>query len=353
MKILIVSDAWLPQVNGVVRTLQATRHELEKAGHTVSIIGPDSTRWTSLALPTYREIVLEFFATARLRREIGAFAPDTLHIATEGPLGWAARRLCLENGWAFTSAYHTRFPQYFAARMPWGLRSAASCLCYALLRWFHRPSQAVMATTPTIANDLRDHGFGRIVLWSRGVDTDLFQLWGKSFPSYESLPRPILLYVGRVSVEKNLEDYLRLHVNGSKVVVGAGPDLEKLKARYPDAIFLGPMVGEELAKAYAAADLFVFPSKSDTFGLVLLEACGAGLRIAAYPVAGPKDLLGGSEAQAFAVLDTDLQRAVDKALQLPESPQLPRRFALAQSWERATADFCSYLAPLTLKKAEK
>ncbi len=349
MKILIVSDAWLPQVNGVVRTLQSTARELEKSGHIVKIVGPDLSRWSSFAMPTYAEIVLEFFAGRRLSSIVESFAPDTIHIATEGPLGWAARSMCLRHGWSFTTAYHTRFPQYVAVRAPSFLRPVVRHLLYVVLKVFHAPSHAVMATTPTIVSDLLAHGFSNVVLWSRGVDTDFFTLWGKGFPAYDTLKKPILLYVGRVATEKNLEDFLRLQTNGSKVIVGSGPDRDKLAALYPDAHFLGRMEGEALARAYAAADLFVFPSCSDTFGLVLLEACAAGLRIAAYPVPGPKDIFDQPDAKDFVVLDVDLQRAVNLALALPESPQAPRRFALSHSWARATADFCRYLCPLTLK----
>lgn len=353
MKILIVSDAWLPQVNGVVRTLQATCRELEKMGHVVKVIGPDLTRMMTFALPTYTEIVLEFFPGPRLAKEITAFAPDSIHIATEGPLGWSARRLCLKRGWQYTTAYHTRFPQFFSARVPRFLCTLTEVIMYAVVRFFHRSSFAVMVPTVSVAQDLKAHGFHNIVVWSRGVDTALFTLGGKGFAPYQNLPRPILLYVGRVSVEKKLEDFLRLQTNGSKVIVGSGPDTEKLKAAFPDAHFLGRMEHETLAKAYAAADLFVFPSKSDTFGLVLLEACAAGLRIAAYPVAGPKDIFAEAAARDFVVLDESLQRAVDQALALPESPQAPRKFAERHSWAAATAQFCSHLSPLTPQNPEK
>ncbi|MDD3183066.1 MAG: glycosyltransferase family 1 protein [Alphaproteobacteria bacterium] len=353
MKILIVSDAWLPQVNGVVRTLQATCRELEKRGHGVKVVGPDvSSLWT-FALPSYAEIVLEFFPSARLLREIKAFAPDSLHIATEGPLGWSARRLCLKFGWAFTTAYHTRFPQYFAARAPYGFRLLTAHLAYFILRFFHCQSCAVMAATATIVADLTKHKFRNVVMWSRGVDTELFTLYGKGFAPYSKLQRPILLYVGRVSTEKNLADFLCLHTNGSKVVIGSGPDQGKLSRAFPDVHFLGRMEGEGLAKAYAAADLFVFPSKSDTFGLVLLEACAAGLRIAAYPVAGPKDIFSDPDACSFVALDDDLQLAVERALALPESPQDPRKFAERHAWGAATAQFCAHLRPLTHKKSQK
>jgi len=346
MKILIITDAWIPQVNGVVRTLQATQCELEKSGHTVQVIGPDLSRWTAFAVPTYTEIVLELFPLRRLLRAIAAFAPDSLHIATEGPLGWAARRLCLLNGWAFTTAYHSRFPEFIGARVPRILSGLAQRLAYAVLRRFHAPSAAVMVPTSSMVADLDANGFTNLVLWSRGVDTGVFTLRGKFFEPYATLKRPILLYVGRISVEKNIESFLTLFTNGTKVVVGSGPDLERLRAACPEACFLGHLQGEQLAQAYAAADVFVFPSKSDTFGLVLLEACACGLRIAAYPVSGPKDIFAGEEASGFVALDADLQKAVDRALTLSESPLAPHQFAQNHSWEASTRQFFAILCPM-------
>lgn len=353
MKILIVSDAWLPQVNGVVRTLQMTCAELEKRGHTVKVVGPDLYRWACFSLPTYSEITLEAFARRRLTREIDAFAPDSLHIATEGPLGWTTRKLCRARGWAFTTAYHTRFPQYLASRVPRFLSFLVARVAYAFLRAFHRPSSAVLVPTESIRQDLIAHGFTHVSLWTRGVDTDLFVPGDKDFPAYRGLARPVLLCVSRVSVEKNIQDFLALRTAGTKVVVGSGPDEERLKAAFPEAVFLGRLQGKALARAYAAADLFVFPSRSDTFGLVLLEACAAGLRIAAHPVAGPQDVLSGPGTASFVVLDDDLDKAVQGALALPESPEAPRAYALQHSWAAATDQFMRALCPLTLKNDEK
>jgi len=353
MRILIISDAWYPQVNGVVRTLRATQTELEKKGHTVCVLGPDLTRWATISVPTYAEISLELFSFRRLSKAIDLFKPDSLHIATEGPLGWTARWLCLLRGWTFTTAYHTRFPEYMSARAPTLLRRMAVRLSYAVLRHFHNRAACVMVPTHSMQRVLRAQGFRNVVLWSRGVDTDLFNLQGKYCAPYQTLTRPILLYVGRVSVEKNIEAFLSLQTNGTKVVVGEGPDKATLTAAYPDAVFLGKLEAARLSQAYAAADLFVFPSRSDTFGLVLLEACAAGLRIAAYAVAGPKDIFEGPEAASFVALDSDLQRAVERALALPESPQGPRHFAQQHSWAVATGQFFDNLYPLTSQKPEK
>lgn len=339
MRILIVTDAWFPQTNGVVRTLEASEKELLAAGHAVRIVGPDLTRRACFRLPFYTEIVLEFLAAPRLRKALEEFRPEAVHISTEGPLGCTMRRLCLKKGRSFTTAYHTRFPEYIAARSPRFLRGVVEGFVYDWLRRFHAPAKAVMVATKTIEKSLIAHGFWNLKAWSRGVNTDLFRPLGKEFGAYENLPRPILLYVGRVAVEKNLGAFLNLRTNGSKIVVGSGPDLKKLAAKHPQAHFLGRLESGRLARAYAAADLFVFPSKTDTFGLVLLEACASGLRVAAYPVSGPIDILGGQEAKAFAVLDEDLQKAVDKALALPDTVLLPRAFAEAHSWTASAAQF--------------
>lgn len=353
MRILIITDAWLPQTNGVVRTLQSMKQELMKAGHEVELVGPDPHRWSSLRLLTYSEITLEFFPSARLSRVMDNFRPEAIHIATEGPLGWAARRLCLERGFSFSTAYHTRFPEYLSARSPWFLRSLVERAAYAVLRRFHYSSLAVMTTTESMFETLVAHGFLRIAHWSRGVDTQLFTPEGRDAGFYSGLPRPILLYVGRVSVEKNLPAFLELKTNGTKVIVGAGPDLKRLAARHPEVRFLGRLERERLVKAYASADVFVFPSKTDTFGLVLLEACASGLRVAAYPVSGPKDVLGGEEAQAFTALDGDLQRALDRALALPDTRILPRAFAEKHSWAVSAAQFYHNLWPAAPQRAMK
>ena len=295
MKILIISDAAPPQINGVVRSLEALTRELTRLGHQVRMVTPDTSRFFTVALPFYPEIKLEFFADRRVEAIFETFVPDLIHISTEGCLGWAARRVCLRRGRAFTTAYHTRFPEYLAARVSRLFSGLIEKIAYAVLRSFHAPSRAVMVATLSIERSLRARGFQRLGLWSRGVDMSLFHPYGKELEVYEKLPEPILLYVGRVAVEKNLPDFLNLQTTGSLVVIGEGPDLPVLQARYPQVHFLGSKTGEALARSYAAADLFVFPSTTDTFGLVLLEACASGLRIAAYPAPGPLDILEGEE----------------------------------------------------------
>lgn len=331
MRILIVSDAWHPQVNGVVRTLNTTRAELEALGHAVEIVGPD--RFRTVPMPTYPEIRLAVAPGRPLARAIEAFAPEAIHIATEGPLGFAARRHCLRRGLPFTTAYHTRFPEYLRDRAPIPL-----ALSYAVVRRFHAPAQAVMVATQSIEDDLKRRGFANIRRWSRGVDTALFRPREKGFLD---LPRPISMYVGRVAVEKNIEDFLRLDLPGTKVVVGDGPQLGELRQRHPEARFLGARHGEDLARHYAAADVFVFPSRTDTFGLVLLEALAAGVPVAAYPVPGPLDVIGDSGAGA---LDEDLGRAVRAALAI--DPRTCREHALRFSWRASAEQFLGNLRPL-------
>ncbi|MDD5585372.1 MAG: glycosyltransferase family 1 protein [Alphaproteobacteria bacterium] len=351
MKILIVSDAWLPQVNGVVRTLESTASELKRMGHDVLIVGPDTSRWCAFCLPFYTEIKVELFAASRLKNILRSFQPDFIHLATEGPLGWSARRLCLRHGRPFTTSYHTRFPEYFAARVPWGTSRIVLKLIYDLLRRFHAPSGAVMVATASIEETIRKRKFHRIVRWSRGVDTDMYSPSNNRYSPFDELPRPILLYVGRVAIEKNLPAFLDLKTPGSKVVIGDGPDLPGLRRHYPDARFLGVQIGNDLARAYAAADLFVFPSLTDTFGLVLIEACASGLRLAACPAPGPIDLFACEAAQSFAVLDQNLQKAVDRALALPHNPEIPRRFAEDFSWRACTEQFYQHLqAPSPVAK---
>lgn len=349
MKILIISDAWRPQINGVVRTLETTANELAKLGHETRIVGSDTTRLLTFALPFYPEIKLEFFAHRRLARVLRGFEPDFIHIATEGPLGWAARRLCLRRTLPFTTAYHTRFPEYLAARAPRGLSGFVLKATYAVLRRFHAPASAVMVATASIEQELRSRRFRRLVRWPRGVDANLFRPYGKDLPAYSSLPRPILLYVGRVAVEKNLRAFLDVGTVGSQVVIGDGPDLALLSQEYPGVHFLGAMSGEELARHYAAADLFVFPSTTDTFGLVLLEACAAGLRIAAMPASGPSDIFADGVGESFVALDGDLGRAIASALRLPDHSDGPRAFARKLTWEACTQDFFTHLQASTPK----
>jgi glycosyltransferase involved in cell wall biosynthesis len=343
VKILIVSDAWHPQINGVVRTLETTANELTRLGHETRIVGPDKTRLLTFAVPFYPEIKLEFFAYRRLSELLGTFQPDFIHIATEGPLGWAARRLCLRRTLPFTTAYHTRFPEYLAARAPRFLSGFVQMATYAFLRRFHAPASVVMVATASIERELRSRKFRRLVRWSRGVDANLFRPYGKDLPAYSALPRPILLYVGRVAVEKNLRAFLDVDTVGSHVVIGDGPDLASLRREYPGAHFLGAMSGENLARHYAPADVFVFPSTTDTFGLVLLEACAAGLRVAAMPAPGPSDIFADDMGKSFAVIDNDLGRAVAAALQLPDHSDGPRAFARQFTWEACTQEFFVHL----------
>lgn len=330
MRILIVSDAWHPQINGVVRTLSTVKVELERQGHSVEVVGPD--RFRTLPMPTYPEIRLALGVGRRLRHLIDAFDPDAIHISTEGPLGFAARRYCMRRGIPFTTAYHTRFPEYIRDRFPVPLS-----LTYAVVRRFHHRAAAVMVATPSIEADLRARGFSNIKRWSRGVDTELFR------PRAEralDLPRPILLSVGRVAVEKNLEAFLTLDVPGTKVVVGDGPQLADYRQRFPEARFLGALQGEDLARIYASADVFVFPSRTDTFGLVLLEALASGVPVAAYPVPGPLDVIGDS---GCGCLDEDLGRAVEGALKIPH--ERCRAHALGYSWQASANQFLDNLRP--------
>ncbi len=330
MKILFITDAWHPQVNGVVRTLSTTGRELERLGHEVAFIGPD--RFRTMALPGYGEIRIAVRPGRKLERMILDFAPQAIHIATEGPLGWAGRAVCIKRGYAFTTSYHTSFPEYLAERAPIPLS-----LTYAMLRRFHGSSAAVMVATPTITRLLEGRGFKNLKRWTRGVDTDLFRPRPKDFLD---APRPISMYVGRVAVEKNIEAFLSLDLPGTKYVVGGGPMLETLKKRYPDIRFAGPRHGEELAAYFAAADVFVFPSRTDTFGLVLLEALASGVPVAAFPVPGPLDVIGDADV---GVLDEDLGRAVEKALKI--DPARCREYALDYSWTAAANQFLSNVRP--------
>ncbi len=332
MKIVIVTDAWRPQINGVVTTLTETGRELERAGHDVHYITPDGFR--TMPCPTYPEIRLSLFPGRRVRRRLDRLAPDVVHIATEGPLGFAARRYCKRRGRAFTTSYHTRFPQYLRERAPIPLR-----LTFWWLRRFHRPAHATMVPTPAIRDELTARGFANVVIWGRGVDTRLFRPEPRAH--YE-LPGPLWIYAGRIAVEKNLEAFLDLKLPGSKILIGDGPDLERLRARYPAAQFLGYRFGEELACAVAGGDVFVFPSRTDTFGLVMLEAMACGLPVAAFPVAGPVDVVtDGYDG----ILADDLADACRRALELDR--EQCRMTALKRSWQRSTEQFLSLLPPVT------
>jgi glycosyltransferase involved in cell wall biosynthesis len=324
MRVLIATDAWRPQVNGVVRSLEQMSNAAREMGEDCQFLTPQGYR--TAPLPTYPDIRLALVGSRVIGRRIEEASPDHVHIATEGTIGLAARNHCLRTGRVFTTSYHTRFPEYVRARAP-----VPETFTYRLLRWFHAPAAAVMAPTPSIRDDLVRHGFQRVTVWSRGVDHDLFH---PRAASMLDLPRPIFLYVGRVAVEKNLSAFLSLDLPGSLVVVGDGPARAGLQRDYPKAHFLGARSGEALAETYASADVFVFPSRTDTFGIVLLEALASGLPVAAFPVAGPLDVLGGSDAGA---LDEDLRAACLAALQIPRERALAH--AERFSWKESARQF--------------
>lgn len=336
MRIAIVTDAWAPQVNGVVRTLQSVRAELERQGHEVLVISPE--RFYSLPCPTYPEIRLAFARTAAVGKMLADFRPNAIHLATEGPVCLAARRWCLARGFPFTTAYHTQFPDYVSARI--GIDPE---WIWRYITWFHWPAQAVLASTPSIAETLRAHGLSRIKHWGRGVDLSLFGPDVAPDPTIAALPGPIQLYVGRVAVEKNIEAFLASDHPGTKVIVGDGPARATLEARYPHAHFLGPKFGAELAAAYAAADVFVFPSKTDTFGLVMIEALASGVPVAAYPVTGPVDVLTAE----VGVMDADLTTAIAGALRLDRGACAA--YGRSFTWEASARQFLEALAPVGLE----
>lgn len=319
MRIMIVTDAWFPQTNGVVHTLAETAAWLGRFGHEVRMLTPNDFR--SLACPTYPEIHLSLFPSRQVSRSVAAFAPQILHIATEGPLGLAARRYCLRHGMRFTTSYHTQFPQYLRARFPIPLS-----VTYRALRWFHGAAAHCMVSTASMRRELAAQGFGNLSSWRRGVDTELFRPRRKDFLD---LPRPIAAYVGRVAVEKNVESFLKMPWIGTKLVIGDGPRRQRLEALYPDATFKGYRFGEDLADHLAAADVMVFPSRTDTFGLVNLESMACGVPVAAYPVTGPIDVI---EQGVTGVLDDDLAAAARRALVL--NPLDCRKHALRSGWER-------------------
>ena len=331
LRILIVTDAWSPQVNGVVITLRNTIDQLCDAGHTVEVIAPNDFR--TIPCPTYPEIRLSLFPARKVAAMIEAFAPQAIHIATEGPLGLAARRYCLRSQRPFTTAYHTQFPEYIHARC-----RLPVALSYRWMRWFHAPAKSLMVATPDIERRLAARGFTNLVRWSRGVDMQLFRPGERGAANVE---RPIFLYVGRVAVEKNIESFLALPLPGTKWIVGDGPARAELQQRYDDATFFGMKSGEALAWYYRQADVFVFPSRTDTFGLVLLEAMASGTPVAAYPVTGPIDVV---RARVSGILDDDLRAAALSALDLPRDAV--RGHALNYSWARATAQFLDNLHPV-------
>jgi len=313
MRIAIVSDAWAPQVNGVVRTLATTIDQLAARGHAVERITPEGFR--TFPCPSYPDIRLAISCKSEVARRLEQAAPDAIHIATEGPLGWAARRWCLDRGQPFTTSFHTRFPDYVAMRT--GLPPA---LFWPLFRRFHAPAARIMVATPSLAAELAGQGLGQTHRWSRGVDLGLFSPAAPRLAAMAGLRRPIQLYVGRVAIEKNITAFLDASVGGTKIVVGDGPARAQLEQTYSGAHFLGALHGAELASAYASADVFVFPSRTDTFGLVMVEALASGVPVAAFPVPGPRDVIGldgcGRGGRPIGALDEDLGLAIERALLL-------------------------------------
>jgi glycosyltransferase involved in cell wall biosynthesis len=329
MRILIVTDAWSPQTNGVVRTLTQTAEWLGRFGHDVRMVTPRDFR--SVPCPTYPEIRLSLMPKRTLRRVIDGFNPQALHIATEGPLGIAARRHCLRRGLRFTTSYHTQFPQYFRARFPIPLG-----LSYWVLRRFHGAAVRCMVSTESMTRDLKTRGFANLAMWRRGVDTEMFQPRSKDFLT---LARPIAAYVGRVAIEKNIGAFLRMPWRGSKIVIGDGPQRASLEAQYPEVTFTGFRFGADLARHLAAADIMVFPSRTDTFGLVNLEAMACGVPVAAYPVTGPIDVIDNGVS---GVLHEDLAEAAERALAI--DPAACRAHALRFGWDLSTRQFEANLA---------
>ncbi len=323
MRILIATDAWTPQVNGVVRSLQSMSKAAAEQGAKISFVTPQDFR--TVPLPTYPDIRLALTSAKTLRRRISESDADHVHIATEGPLGWAARSACISEGRPFTTSYHTRFPEYLHARTRF-----PQSLSYALLRRFHAASIGTMVATHSIERELTAQKFRNLMRWTRGVDHRLFF----PRPAILDLPRPIFLHVGRLAVEKNVEAFLSLDLPGSKVLVGDGPARIALQARFPEAHFLGAKHAEELASLYSSADVLVFPSRTDTFGLVMIEALACGVPVAAYPVPGPLDVITDSGA---GVLSDDLQQAALAALSIPRDAA--RAHGLTFTWERSAEQF--------------
>ncbi len=340
MRITLVSDAWMPQVNGVVRTLSTVVDIATARGHRVQTITPD--RFFSVPMPSYPEIRLALTTRRRVARLISQFDPEAVHIATEGPLGWLARSWCLAHKVPFTTSFHTRFPDYFTART--GLSPLP---VWRMMARFHGPAQHILVATPRLAAELAEHGLTQTRPWSRGVDLALFRPDTPPHPAFADLPRPIAVHVGRVAIEKNIEAFLAADWPGSKVVVGDGPALAELKTRYPAVLFTGALHGEALAGAYAGADISVFASKTDTFGLVIIEALACGTPVAGYPVPGPLDILGadglGIEGGTVPVggVDEDLSVAMARALACDRGAAAA--YGALWSWDRACDQFLAAL----------
>lgn len=341
MRIAIVTDAWFPQVNGVVRSLAMTVSILQSRGYEIELITPEA--FTTVPIPGYREIRLAVAPRFRVRKTLGKYRPDIVHIVTEGPIGWAARSWCIAHDVPFTTAFHTRFPDYAAVRT-----GISADRFWPIMRRFHSRSRAVLVSTFSLMEELEQRGICNSRLWSRGIDKAMFKPDLEQHPAFAELPRPILLYVGRVASEKNLPAFLGAAVAGTKVVVGDGPALAQLRDRYPDVVFLGALHGDQLARAYCSADAFVFPSRTDTFGLVIIEALACGLPVAAYPVAGPIDILGKAGrgifdqlAQAAGAVDDSLSAAIAKALRADRSAAAT--LGASFDWEKCTDQFLDAL----------
>jgi len=328
LRIVIITDAWYPQVNGVVTTLKNTCDALRHLGHTVKVIDP--SYFKTYPCPGYPQVGLAFLCGPKLRPIIEAFKPDAIHIVAEGSVGYAARRYCRHKDFDYTSSLHSRFPEYLNLRIGFPLS-----ISKAYLWWFHRKSVRVMVATKSLENELAGKGYRRLARWSRGVDTELFRPRTKTFIQDA---RPIFMYTGRVAVEKNVEAFLQLDLPGTKYVVGDGPQRQLLETKYPDVRFVGYQKGEALGTYMAAADVFVFPSRTDTFGLVILEALASGVPVAAYPVQGPKDLINDP---TIGVLDSNLGHAALACLKL--DPEDCRRFGLKFSWESCAQQFVDNL----------
>ena len=336
LRISVVTDAWYPQPNGVVRVMGTVVDRLKALGHEIQVISPNL--FTTLPCPTYPEIRLSLFPGRSVADMLDGFAPEAIHIATEGPLGAAARRYCKARNLPFTTAYHSKFPEYIHARAPF----VPLGLLYRWIRGFHAPSSRVMVPSHSVHDELAAKGFTNLRPWSHGVDTDIFKPGPKDYLDHLNLPRPLFMFLGRVTVEKNLPAFLDLDLPGSKVVVGSGPARDGLMAKYPETPFFIADGDQDLVRYYNAADVFVFPSVTDTFGLVMLEALACGVPVAAFPVTGPKDVIGTS---TVGVLDTDLAAAAVKAQGI--DPVLCREHALKFSWDTVVSEFVDYLAPFT------
>jgi glycosyltransferase involved in cell wall biosynthesis len=348
MRIAIVTDAWFPQVNGVVRSLSATASILIERGHEIELITPQQF-WT-VPMPGYREIRLAVAPRFAARRALNEFSPDIVHIATEGPIGWSARAWCLKHNAPFTTAFHTRFPDYASVRT-----GIAAERFWPIMRYFHAPSTAVMVSTEGLREELNERGISNAVLWPRGVDQSVFNPDGATHKDLAHLPRPLLLSVGRVAIEKNLEAFLSVDSPGTKIVVGDGPALAELQRRYPQAVFLGVLHGSDLADVYRSADVFVFPSQTDTFGLVIIEALACGVPVAGFPVRGPIDILGPDgcgqspgTAEAVGALDWDLRRAIERAQTL--SRKDAAAFGGEFDWSKCTDRFEAALSKAKFKR---